>query len=347
MKVSILTFHDGINYGAFFQVYALRKFLQTHGYKSEVINYKSPGFTFREYKCFLNFLRSSPVTVIKNLIKIFKFKNAHRELGFTKRFFSRKTLAQEAFDRVVIGSDEVWNCNSSLIGYDPVYFSEGIKAKKIISYAASCGSVKSTDTIPVELQNALRRVERISVRDENSVSIMSQIGIEDAIKVLDPTFLVELSKRAIIPKERDFVLIYGFFSDEMICHIKEYVRFIGKKTIAVSYPCKWCDKSLETLGPFEWLGYFAICDRVITTMYHGALFSIQNSKEFCMYSTPYRENKVGGLFDELGIKDRFVNDSASLIDVFNHPLDYKFIKTRVEARVNESGEFLLATLGEW
>ena len=49
----IVTFHDGINYGAYLQVYALQNYLKQLGIDSEIINYKNKKHEFNEYKCFL------------------------------------------------------------------------------------------------------------------------------------------------------------------------------------------------------------------------------------------------------------------------------------------------------
>ena len=349
MKVGILTYHDGINYGAFFQVYALQSFLLRHGFQCQVINYKNRGFTLREYKCFLGPQLLYPQqlangTIIKNFVKIAKFKKAHRKLNLTNRIFSADKLATLYFDAIVIGSDEVWNFGTDLIGYDPVYFSQGLKAGRIVSYAASFGTIKTHEAVPEQLRNSLNRIEYVSVRDENSANIMRAISNKPVQIVLDPTFLVDLKPEAITPHERGFILIYGFFSEKMIHHILEYARFVGKKTVSVGYNQPWCDVSLDTLSPFQWLGYFANCDCVITMMYHGMIFSVLNQKDFCMFSTPYRKHKIGNLISDLGLSKRIVDEDGSIKDVFAEEIDYSKVNTRIETRRRQSEKFLLGAL---
>ncbi|RKX25232.1 MAG: polysaccharide pyruvyl transferase family protein, partial [Candidatus Zixiibacteriota bacterium] len=191
MQVGILTFHDGINYGAFFQVYALQSFLLQHGFDCQVINYKSIGFTKREYKVFLKLRR--PIYSMRNIRKIIRFRKAQKKLCLTKRIFNQKKLSKLTFDRIIIGSDEVWNFKSRLIGYDLTYFSQGLKAGRIISYAASFGSINADDAIPFELKECLNRIDCISVRDENSANIMRALSKKRIQIVLDPVFLVDLS----------------------------------------------------------------------------------------------------------------------------------------------------------
>ena len=342
MNVGILTFHDGINYGAFFQVYAMQRFLVQHGIDCQVINYKSIGFTKREYQVFLRLRR--PVYTMRNIWKIAQFKKAHRKLRLTERIFRQKRLSTLSFDRIIIGSDEVWNFGTRLIGYDPVYFSQGLQADRIISYAASFGSTQVEATVPQQLKNLLKRIEYVSVRDENSASIMRLIDNRSVQIVLDPTFLVDLRPEAVLPDEKGFVLVYGAFSKKMVHQVLEYASFAGKKTISVGYRLPWCDISMDTLSPFQWLGYFTNCDCVITTMFHGLIYSLLNEKHFCMFSTAYRANKLGNLPSDLGLSNYILDENASLKDVLARPIDYSKVNPTIGTKRRQSEKFLLEAL---
>lgn len=344
MKVGILTFHDGINYGAFFQVYALQSFLLQHGFEGQVINYKSPGFTIREYRCFLDPLHIPKRRIIRNVAKIRRFKAAQRKLHLTKRIFRENKLTSLYFDCIVMGSDEVWNFGTKLIGYDPVYFSRGLNAGRIISYAASFGSIESREAVPDELRDCLGRIENVSVRDENSASIMRTISDKPVQVVLDPMLLFDLKPQAITPREHGFILVYGFFTAKMKSQVLEYARSMGKKTISVSYFNPWCDVSLDTLSPFEWLGYFSACDCVITTMYHGMVAALLNEKIFCMFITPYRENKLGNFPSKIGLSRCFVDENGSVADALAMDIDYPEVTRLINTWRHESAEFLLRAL---
>lgn len=343
MKVGILTYHDGFNYGAFFQVYCLQSFLLQNGFDCHIINYKSTGFTKREYRCFIKPKR--PLFSLRNLRKIRQFKKAHKKLRLTERIFNSKKLSALHFDRIIIGSDEIWNFKAKLPKLDPAYFSHNLNADRIISYAASFGNIYESRSIPSQLVNALKRIEHISVRDVNSFNIMSSISNKPVEVVLDPTVLVDLSSEAILPEGRDFILIYGYsFSPKMISAILDYAHSTGEKTISVGYRLSWCDLSLDALSPFQWLGYFATCDCVITTMFHGMLYSILNHKDFCMLETPYRRNKVGNLLYELGLSNRMINENESIKDVFSTRIDFLKVDKLLETKRVRSKEFLLKAL---
>jgi len=349
MKVGILTYHDGINYGAFFQVYSLQSFLLRHGYECNVINYKNIGFTFREYKAFLGPIHWLPGTLLKggifkNISKIISFKKAQQKLHLTNRFFKGDKLARLDLDRIIIGSDEVWNFGTKLIGYDPVYFSKGLKSDRIISYAASFGDRQVHDKIPDQLCSLLGKIDSISVRDDNSASIISGIIKKKVPITLDPTFLVDLRSEAITPHEDGYILIYGFFNKIMVTRILDYAHSVGKKTVSVGYSRPWCDLSLDTISPFQWLGYFKNCDCVITTMFHGMIFSMLNKKRFCMFSSPYRINKVGNFLFDLGLSGHFINENKPINEALMNNIDYIKVNALIEKKRHDSKKFLLSAL---
>ncbi|WP_156860527.1 hypothetical protein [Francisella hispaniensis] len=53
MRIGILTFHEGINHGGFFQAYSTYSYLKEKSYDVEIINYKNKIHWFLEYKAFL------------------------------------------------------------------------------------------------------------------------------------------------------------------------------------------------------------------------------------------------------------------------------------------------------
>lgn len=343
MKIGILTFHDGINYGAFFQVSALQRFLTQNQHDCQVINYKDKGFANRELRGLLNVRH--PLRTARNVRKMRKFKQAHAGLNLTPRIRHKDELARFRFDRIVIGSDEVWNYATRYIGYDPTYFSAGLNADKIVSYAASFGNISPEHNTPAELVKLLAGLSAISVRDQNSIEVLGAMGLTSATRVLDPVFLADFAADAIHPRERDYLLVYGYaFSEEMKREILNYAAEKGLRTLSAGYRHDWCDKSLDMLGPFEWLGYLLDSTCVVTTMFHGFLLSLINNKNFCMFTTPYRANKLGTLPTELGVGHRVVGEGESVSSAFMTPIDFEHVNALTAPRREASINYLLNAL---
>ena len=346
MKVGILTYHDGFNYGAFYQTYAMQRFLERSGYDCRVINYKNRAFTKNEYQMFLDprWKQVPHQRISRNMVRIAKLKWAHRRLRLTRRFFTHESLSMCPFDAVVLGSDEIWNWQKDIVGCDLAYFGSGVTADKRVAYGISFGSVNPETFVPDEIREAIRRVDVISVRDENSESILKNVVGVDCEKVLDPAFLTDFRPEASPVREKDFLLVYGFFSEQMQQAIREFAARRNKKIVGVGYYLPWCDVSYDTLSPSQWLGYFAASDAVITTMFHGMIFSLLNQKEFFMFSTPERACKVGNFLNELGLSHRIGKETSDLIHSFGIPISYEQVYKVIDLKRERSERFLLNAL---
>lgn len=80
MKIGILTFHDGINFGAFLQAYSTKQKLELLGHQVEIINYKDTWFAFKE----LAYAFRMNGKFASNAKKIWKFRSAHKLMDMTK-----------------------------------------------------------------------------------------------------------------------------------------------------------------------------------------------------------------------------------------------------------------------
>lgn len=340
MKVGLLTYHDGINHGAFLQIYSTYVELKKMGYDVQVINYKNYKHWLLEYKVFLYTKKLS--LLIKNLIKIYKFKKCQKKLQTTSFTFNHNNIPE--FDRVIIGSDEVWNY--SVFGLDKLYFGKYLKTKNIITYAVSCGNLKEDTKLDNDVVSLIKNINVLSVRDENTFNILKN-NIPDKIitKVLDPTFLHNFNGEEIQCKYKNFILLYTAGMPETIAkEIYEYAKSINKKLIAIGYYNKFCDLNIIDIDPFEWLGYFKAADKVITTMFHGTVFAIKYNKQFCLVSDSYRTNKLKDLLAELNLDNRILGDDVSLKKIFRNEINYKEINNLVNKKIEISKEFLKKAL---
>ena len=315
-----MTLHDGINFGSYMQAYSLRSVIEQLGYEAQVIDYKSWGFTVREYLACLDPRCNPRWNAPLHLLKVCKFKKAHRQLSLTRRCYTQKQVGNLSFDRVVFGSDIVWDYQTDFIGYDPVYFSAGTNSDKLIAYAPSFGGVPKDEVLPGELRSLLDNFSSIAVRDENSVEIIKKnLGFEPPV-VLDPTFLYDSSHKAVIPPLRDYILVYGYFDWGTIQKIKSFAEVKNKKLLSVSFDNSWwCDYSFRSLSPFEWLGYFANADVVFTTMFHGIVFSILNRKLCCFVNIKRNKSKVYKarfVLSQFGLLNCFVNEDDDFNKAF-------------------------------
>ena len=315
MKVGILTFHDGPNHGAFLQAYALMKIIQEKGHDGYIINYKNKRHHVMEsYLPILRFRR--PIRFIDFYKKHRAFKIAHKHLNLTPRTTNPTVVKKNHFDLAVIGSDVVWNYK--IFGLDDLFFGD-LNANKIISYAPSFGWVTTDEIIP-GLADKLRRFDKISVRDTNTKNIVKKTLNVDAPIVLDPTLIYNFNddeKNTYNPQIiGDYILVYSYISnDEVIGRIKKVARDNDLKIVAVGYRQLWCDKVFMGVGPFEWLSLFENAKTILTSTFHGTIFSIKNEKPFYFIANEKAKKRVQSLFDTCKIGADLDVDEGQLLKI--------------------------------
>lgn len=257
-------------------------------------------------------------------------------------------INKEQFDVVIIGSDEVWNTDA--VGVDKIKFGLGLEAKKIVSYAASAGSVDANSKVPDFVIEGLKKFNSISVRDYSTQNLVKKYLGFDPIIVLDPTFLYEIpfsepkKYRDIIKK--DYILVYySNLTDKHIKEIKNYARDNGLIIIGAGHFGKWFDYNLIDINPLEWNYLFKKAKFVITGTFHGTIFSIIHSKLFCVYPTsPNRVKKVYSLLSQLDLIERMLDKQSNIIEILNIPIDYSTVDSKLNEMREISLEFLKNSL---
>lgn len=344
-KIGILTFHDGINHGAFLQAYALQNFLLKNGHDNEIINYKSLLFTFNEYKCFVR--PQKPINLYNNIRKILKFKLAHRKMKRTKRVFTPHALEKISFDDVIVGSDSVWNYSNAFSGFDPVYFSSGLSSSRLFSYAASFGPDTCGDDYPQVISSLLKRFDAISVRDANSKKFAESLTGQKATLVLDPVFLYDFEQEVVECKHDNFILVYALgLGESQAKEVIEFAKKVNKKVISIGYKNKEADINIVSVSPFEWLGFFKKADFVVTSMYHGTLFSLKYNKQFCTLGSAYRRNKLEQFLIDIGLQDRFICLPDLIEKTLSDNIEYGQVGEQIQKRRMISEKFLRDALNE-
>jgi hypothetical protein len=343
-KIGIITFHDGINYGGFFQAYSfyivLKNILKTN---VEFVDYKNPRHWFLENLVFYHRILD-PKYLVGNISKISKFRKFQKLLKKSNKVFFAPLLMRHRYDYIFYGSDEIWNFRNPLVGYDLVYFGMYTKSNKI-SYASSFGSIEVSEKLPNSAIKGLATFKNISVRDENSQKVILKNLKQKVPIVLDPTLLLDDILREAPPKDKNYILVYStIIGEPFIRSIKEFARKHNKQLISIGYSYKWCDKSYVDVGPDEFLGFYKSADFVITSMFHGTIFAIKYKTRFISIVTKYRKNKIIGLLKNMGLLDRVLDNPSELtIKLLKYP-NYRKVFNNIRKKRKESFNFLKESL---
>lgn len=372
MKIGLLTYHFSDNYGALFQAYALRRWLQERGAEAEFVNYHPPyveegGPLDRPWK---------PSLWRKNATILY-MKQAH----LRRRYFGdwRQTAAFDQFraehlgvrgprlrqpedlrplmaeyDMLVCGSDQIWN-PSIQRGLDPVYFLDipGSNGLHKTAYAPSFGRSTIEPAYRAELERLLCGLDAISVRESSGLEILRSAGLprDRALVVPDPTILLgrfdSLLSSGI--RSNDSVFCYALRTDEGIREVAEVAaRLTGRALYAPRNPHqRWRDIGQGVIpGPREWLDMLARAGMVVSNSFHGVALSVVMNKPFIAVSLPGKRAsmnaRVQNLLTLAGLTDRIVDtaDPARIRELAHTPVDWEQVNARLAA-IRATGEAFL------
>lgn len=317
-KIGVLTFHGCINYGSYWQARCLVEGLRARGHEAVLLDYEARRITHAEWRCALRPVLPTPVPredYARYSDKIRKFLAAFAALPLSPRFDLEQPATMEEYDTVVVGSDEVWNLCHPWYSGCPLFFGDGLKAKRLVAYAASFGTYHAWGGLGQEWSDKLRNFAAISVRDENSWwLIKNALGFEPDV-VLDPClqFPPQLEGEWQGPST-PFVAVYGHnFSPWFSGAAQGWAKARGYRLVSIGYRNDWADEQWLEAGPQDFAQSMARAQAVATNFFHGCVFALLNCKPFVCEVTPYRSIKIQNLMAMVGGENHLVEAAAPAV----------------------------------
>lgn len=329
MRIGILTFHYGSNYGGVLQCYALQQILKAKGHEVCIINYIPNDSIKRFAQVILYLLKKHNSSSLKlathYILRHQKSRNVFRE--FREKYLNQSVehpnisqFKELLLDVIIVGSDQVWNYTQQR---SQVYFLGWLNNPKIrkVSYAACCGSNQINEKYRNELIAQLNQFNALSVRNTETKAFIRNLINKEVPIVLDPTMLYDF-KEFLKSNTEKYILTYILNeeieggNEKAINLIKEKYNDMPVYSIVISdrIPrlCNWADKQFYDLNPDQWINMIYNCSFMFTDSYHGTLFSIKYHKPFISYYN--NKNKGKRLVD---IKDTYhlKNIANSLIEI--------------------------------
>lgn len=323
MKVGILTFHSALNVGAVLQAYSLQKHLVECGYEVEFINYQ-PNPKRLSLRSFIGKGFKQTVHKLQDLYYTAYYSKKNRFNGVLNcgdqlyETVSELKSHPPECDVYIAGSDQIWNFGFSR-KFDEAYFlAFGDETIKRVAFSASIGQNRVPEDIAKAFTKNLKRFDLISVREKNSVELISQLVGErlDVQHICDPTFLLNKDQFKLIeeaPTEPgEYIVSYVLPHYEMGEDLVEAFYFVEKelatRLINLRNPntCHRFGRAVDrVVTPQKWLGYFKSAKLTICCSFHAVVFSLIYHKEFIVIS-PYENNRILSLLEEVGLSDRCV-----------------------------------------
>ena len=331
-----MTFHASHNCGSFLQSFALQQFLIKNNFDAEIIDYSNDG---QQQLYQVVFKNTSIKNILRNIILIPRrriLKNTYQNyekfittnLKLSKvKFSNYKELENYNFkyDIVICGSDQIWNV--TIEDFDKSYLLPFISKKKKIAYAPSFGAKKMSNYLTTEKLeeyiNYLKDFSLITVREENGKKWLKEMLNKEVPVVLDPTLLLEREDYKKIEKLYDKEIsgkYIFYYSPSYNPQINKLVSKIAKKyklkVVAWnprSYYLKLMNFSNFYLpkeeNPGVYLSLIRDAELVITTSFHGTIFSTIYQKKFWVIKNGEMygdDDRVKTLINQVAISDRLI-----------------------------------------
>ncbi len=355
MKVGIVTYHNGSNYGAALQAFALQEAEKKLCNEVEIINYDnrfiSQGldrirFSFSVlgfYNCLFDI-----VHFFSNGRKISKFKTFFKEHYQLTSLMSSEQLKISGldYDLGVSGSDQIWN--PRLSGkLDDVYFLNFGKFKSKISYASSFGNYKYEDVdINNRVKELLQGYSKVSTREK--ADKLEEIINRKVISVCDPTLLLNKEEWSTLlqlnnHKRKGYLLIYTLADMDNVISIAKIIakeRNLDIINIGQAFGHFFDVKNILDAGPKEFIELFYNADYVVTNSFHGTAFSVNFQKQFVSVRHPKSPERAVSFLKRIGMNDRLVIDATQSIPKDITAEEYNMINDKLNEIREESYSYL-------
>lgn len=357
MKIGILSMQEVKNYGSFLQAFSLKSNIEALGHRCEFVNIV-PGEQLEGYrigkfhKLALLAQRLWGWDFMRRMKYIYRFQSRFAQ-EFLPELGVKKGPTDGHFDTVVIGSDEVFNCaQKTWFGFSRQLFGEGLDADKIITYAASFGAttIPKLETMGIKgtVAGLLKKLDRISVRDANSLAVVQELTGKTPEKHVDPVLIFDYTK--FMPDKVDmdhYMIVYTYpgriTEREEIGAIRQYAKEKGLTLVSIGHYFPWCDRTIVP-HPFEVLAYFKYASCIVTDTFHGTVFSIKFNKPFCTLIRNMNSQKLSHLLEQFGLTDRIARSGHDIPSIMGNPIQYAPVNELIQQERKRSLEYLKQNL---
>ena len=338
-KIAIITYSNSKNFGAVLQTVALFYALTMISKESiYILDYYNEKIENNYYRLFN---KSSLSKIIKSLIRIIiiplYLKHRYnvgklfrcfleKNTRVTQKKYCKKNIkeADLEFDYFIVGSDQIWNFEVS--GFDRTYYLDFVtNSNKKYSYAASFGFsdvIKSNHNLISEL---ICDFKTVSVREDICIDELRKIN-KNILVSIDPALLLQAEdwEKLLFPNNETKKYILLFFTDKESTNLIDFARNLSRKTglklISIITPPSLKNfrgiKCIHSCSPEMFLSYFKNAEYVITSSFHGTVFSIIFHKRFFTeFHNKYVHNyRVESLLKKLKLEERAIKNCNLMND---------------------------------
>ncbi len=350
--IYITTHHHVMNFGAELQAYALQNTLDSMGYDSRFIWLKGgpkprsrTGLAGKAYDCMRVVCRRMNKKEIKAAEENFNAfcKTYHRTAAQYESFTALKEKPPKA-NVYISGSDQVFNP----VHLNPEFFLQfGEKKVKRISYA---GSVAVND-VPPEKKEKFREYlscfDRLSIRESASEGLIKEYYDKPVAVHVDPSFLVEKSHWEKLCSQsmrkrlkKPYILVYTLYRPVWLNeYLKRLKKELGYEIVTLqfdTYRNLYSTKTVRSAGPREFLELVKNAEMVLSSSYHGCVFSAIFRKPFYAIVNPNSPARIQSMLKLFRLEDRILTPETKV----DFDMDYNFFEETLPKETEKAKKYL-------
>lgn len=351
MKIGIVTYwQDKSNYGQMLQMFALQQFLRNHGHEPFLIRFKEDPVVQAHFRLsnLLKYVINFPqyfkwyLSEKKHQQKLKRYaqKESQHEryfdvfieenITYTATVFTEDQLKKNPpeADAYICGSDQIWG------GRWTYYLDFAPEDKKIIAWAPSFGGMTCwNETYERHLSALLKRFNFIGIREQSGVDVCHRLGRTDAIKVVDPTLLLDISDydkiRKPVKADKPYAVVY-ILKNNMACSLEDifrYVQGLGLEIMFINNSEQGDEYEQVFPSVGEWIDMFAKSSLVITNSFHATVFALLYERPFVTIPLVGNYSRMNNRIEELlaasNLSDRICQVAFTKI---SQSVDFSFFR---------------------
>lgn len=289
-KVLLVTMQGNHNFGNRLQDYALRQSISRLGFSVDALAV-NPGILGQEHrrskllKWRIWFLLRRPGfdQLYSNLIR------EDRYIRFSERYTPRMLLSEDeipqkdwsVYSYGVTGSDQVWhNWHSTYLKNElKYYYLSFLPKEKRVSYAPSFGFTSFPEEDKELHREGLMGMAALSCRETEGCRLIQDLTGREAVKALDPVFLLEckewerIEKKPRFPVNKPYLLQF-FLGSVTPEYQAEIDRIRQDQDLALLDINDFSEPSHYGISPAEFVWLIHHAKAVCTDSFHASAFSV-------------------------------------------------------------------------
>lgn len=382
MKIAILSFTSSENnYGQMLQCYALQTYLRNKGHDAFHVRYiphaggrssvRSAADlakylrTYFDWQLVVNYLRKRRYPLDDGRREFASFReNSLRLYDTVYRSIDDLVTSPPEAEAYVAGSDQIWGASLGDPNTAGWYLRFGRATARRVSYAASIGRSLGEGELPV-FKRYISELDAVGVREASAVGICERCGIEARLNV-DPTLLLSAedygalaggaAAGSIPQKPYLFVYVLNVLYPRDI-YWDVFARYADDTGLEVApvyssgyfsaYPIIPEREALLPTVP-GWLDLLRNARGVVTTSFHGVVFSILFHRPFLVVLL--RGKRAGGndrvctLLENVGLSVRAFDPQRGVAEQMEAPIDWADVDARLSEMRGSSADYLIDSL---